>query len=182
MTHPNIRPLDTRRDLFAVANLIETCFASQMDADGRSYVAHMRRMAERAAAPSWSLPLGEESLPVRGFVWAEGDQVLGNLTLIPFLKDLKPVYLIANVAVHPDQRQRGIGRQLTQHAIAHVRSFGAQAVWLHVRDDNPVAIHLYQTLGFKGWSLVGDAISHAVLPGSLTSSISLRPAPQTVYW
>ncbi len=146
--HPHIRPVDSRRHLGAVADIIETCFSTQMDDDGRSYVRQIRRMAERAKDPLTIFPTLTDTIPVHGFIWEENGVVAGNLTLIPFMRGLKPVYLIANVAVRPEFRQRGIGRQLTQHAVAHVRQLGAAAVWLHVRDDNPVAEGLYQKLGF----------------------------------
>ena len=41
--HPHLRPLSILRDLPAVADLIEQCFASTMDNDGRRYVQDMRR-------------------------------------------------------------------------------------------------------------------------------------------
>ncbi len=41
----HLRPLDVQRDLLAVADLIELCFASTMDADGEQYLRQMRRAA-----------------------------------------------------------------------------------------------------------------------------------------
>ena len=60
----------------------------------------------------------------------------------------KKIFLIANVATHPDYRRQGIGRQLTAAAIQRAHERHASSVWLHVRDDNPGAIQLYQELGF----------------------------------
>jgi hypothetical protein len=57
--------------------------------------------------------------------------------------------LIANVAVRPDYRRRGIGRALTAAAMHHAGERHASATWLHVRDDNPGAIALYRSLGFQ---------------------------------
>jgi hypothetical protein len=57
-------------------------------------------------------------------------------------------FLVANVAVHPDFRRRGIASSLTLKALEHARQRGAQAVWLHVRDENDGAIRLYRSLGF----------------------------------
>jgi predicted GNAT family acetyltransferase len=56
--------------------------------------------------------------------------------------------MIANVAVHPDYRGRGIARALMATAIENGRSRGANAAMLQVREDNPIASHLYYSLGF----------------------------------
>jgi predicted GNAT family acetyltransferase len=89
------------------------------------------------------------SLPLTGFVWEENNKIVGNASLIPFRDKGKRVHLIANVATHPDYRRRGIGRLLTERAMAHAREKNSSALWLHVRDDNPGAIKLYEDLGFK---------------------------------
>ena len=34
----NLRPFDARRDMQPVADLIETCFANTLDADGRGFI------------------------------------------------------------------------------------------------------------------------------------------------
>ncbi len=61
----------------------------------------------------------------------------------------KNIYLIANVAVRPEYRKRGIGRALTLAAMQHAKLHHADETWLHVRDDNPGAIGLYRSLGFE---------------------------------
>jgi GNAT superfamily N-acetyltransferase len=83
-----------------------------------------------------------------GFVWDVGTQVVGNLSLIPFQQQRSKVYMIANVAVHPEFRRRGIARALTRAALEHLHHSGAAFPWLQVREDNPEAIELYQSLGF----------------------------------
>ena len=67
-------------------------------------------------------------------------RIVGNLSLIPFVRRGHVVYLIANVAVHPDYRRRGIARQLTQTALDYLRQRGVSSAWLQVRDDNPVGL------------------------------------------
>ena len=42
----NVRPLNVLRDLPRVADLIELCFASSMDSDGRTYIQQMRRASK----------------------------------------------------------------------------------------------------------------------------------------
>lgn len=148
--HPQIRPLNVLRDLSAVADLIELCFSSTMDNDGQRYLSDMRRASRDDSFLSWATHMTENaSLPMMGFVWEQDGRIVGNSSLIPFRDHGKRVYLVANVATHPDYRRRGIGRALTERSLKHARDKHASAVWLHVREDNPGAIELYDGLGFK---------------------------------
>jgi ribosomal protein S18 acetylase RimI-like enzyme len=145
----SIRTVDPRRDLNPIADLIDLCFTDQMDDDGRDYLRHIRRAAHDPGLQRSMQGANERvPMPLFGYVWEENNKIVGNLTLIPFQREARWRYLVANVATHPDFRGRGIARQLTQTAIDHVRQHGASAIWLQVRDDNPVAEHLYLDLGF----------------------------------
>ncbi len=147
---PQLRPLNILRDLPNVADLIEKCFASTMDSEGRSYLQQMRRAGRDNTFLRWASNAVETaSMPLSGYVWEENEQIIGNVSLIPHRYKHKKIYLIANVATHPDHRRRGIGRALTIAAIYHARARHASETWLHVRDDNPGAIRIYANLGFK---------------------------------
>ena len=144
-----MRPLNILRDLPAVADLIELCFSSTLDPDGRSYIDQMRRNGRDSSFLSWAPRVIETvSLPLSGFVWENNGRVVANVSLIPFSSQGQKIFLIANVATHPDFRRQGIARQLTSAAMDRARAKHAQAIWLHVRDDNPGAIQLYNELGF----------------------------------
>jgi ribosomal protein S18 acetylase RimI-like enzyme len=148
--YPHIRPLNVLRDLSAVADLIELCFSSTMDNDGQRYLSDMRRASHDDSFLNWASHLSESaSLPMMGYVWEEDGRIVGNSSLIPFRDHGKRVYLIANVATHPDYRRRGIGRALTERSMKQAYDRNATAVWLHVREDNPGAIKLYEDLGFR---------------------------------
>lgn len=148
--HPHIRPLNVLRDLSAVADLIELCFSSTMDNDGQRYLSDMRRASRDEGFLSWASRMTESaSLPLMGYVWEQDGRIVGNASLIPFRDHGKRIYLIANVATHPEYRRRGIGRALTERSMQQARDKNASAVWLHVREDNPGAIQLYEGLGFK---------------------------------
>ncbi len=144
-----IRKVNIRQDLLAVADLIEICFAKTLDDDGREYLRQLRWTARDMNYLAWLQGAAERiASPLYGFVWEGNDRIIGNLSLIPLNRGGRLVYLIANVAVHPDYRRRGIGRVLTQEALNHLRQRGIDTAWLQVRDDNPVAYHLYLSLGF----------------------------------
>lgn len=147
---PQLRPLNILRDLPSVADLIEKCFASTMDSEGRSYLQQMRRAGRDNSFLRWASNAVETaSMPLSGYVWEENGEIIGNVSLIPHKYQHKRIYLIANVATHPDHRRRGIGRALTIAAIQHAEARHAAETWLHVRDDNPGAIPLYERLGFE---------------------------------
>jgi predicted GNAT family acetyltransferase len=130
----------------------------------------------------------ESSVTPAGLVWEEkcaetgGQRLVGNLSLIPINLQGKRAYLIANVAVHPDYRGRGIGRALTLAGLEQARKRGAPAVWLQVRHDNPSAIHIYESVGFterarrSTWLTTGETPSNSTVAGL---SIIRR---QTCHW
>jgi ribosomal protein S18 acetylase RimI-like enzyme len=147
--YANLRPLSILRDLPAVADLIELCFSSTMDNDGKRYVQDMRRAGNDNSFLKWANRAAEStSLPLTGYIWEENGKIVGNASLVPFRNKKQRVYLIANVAVHPDHRRKGIARILTERAIQHAHEKKIDNIWLHVREDNPGAIELYTKLGF----------------------------------
>ena len=53
-----------------------------------------------------------------------------------------------NVAVHPDYRRKGIGKQLVEALVASLKDNGVYSLTLEVRASNEPAISLYDQLGF----------------------------------
>ncbi|NMC14784.1 MAG: GNAT family N-acetyltransferase [Chloroflexi bacterium] len=146
----HLRPIDAQRDLNQIADLIELCFSDTIDPDGESYIRHMRKAAKNTSYLNWAGSFGEQApFPTSGYVWENEGKIIGNLTLILVQRHPHLLYLIANVAVHPDFRRQGIARQLTITALEHARQRKAEAVWLHVREENLGAYELYKSLGFK---------------------------------
>ena len=146
---PHLRPLNILRDLPAVANLVEKCFADTLDDSGRRYIQQMREAGHDSLFLRWAnKAVDSVSMPLSGYVWEENGEVIGNVSVIPHRHKRKYFFLIANVAVSPEHRRRGIGRLLTLAAINHARKRRVEEIWLHVRDDNPGAIELYRSLGF----------------------------------
>jgi ribosomal protein S18 acetylase RimI-like enzyme len=144
-----IRKFDLSRDLDPVADLIEMCFPIHADPDGRTYVKEMRKTARELRLMGRLVGLSDNyPLKSAGFVWEENGKVIGNISLIPLMRGGRRVQLIANVAVHPHHRRRGIAKKLTQRAFNALRQQNETEVWLQVRDDNPAAIQLYRSFGF----------------------------------
>ncbi len=144
-----LRPVDIRRDLNPVADLMENSFSETLDPDGRRYLQQMRSAANNPGFLRWAGLAAEGArVPFSGYVWEEDGQVVGNLTLIPYYTLGLRYMLVANVAVHSNYRRKGIATSLTLKAIEHARGRGAQAIWLHVREENEGATRMYRSLGF----------------------------------
>lgn len=146
----HLRSIDPRRDLLAIADLVELCFRETLDADGYQYLRQMRNLARNSTILTFAYNLAESAArnPTQGFVWEQDDQIVGNVSLLSVFTRGQFFYLIANVAVHPDYRGQGIGRALTAAALNQARQQG-KAVWLQVRQENAPAVHLYRSLGFR---------------------------------
>lgn len=169
--HPHLRRFDISRDLIPVADLVELCFSDSLDEDGRGYIRQLRSYADNPSFLKWAAKFSDRiPMPVSGFVWEQDGRIVGNLSLIPVGGFSAPRYLIANVAVHPDYRRRGIARLLTKAALERVRAKGADSIWLQVRQNNPAAHSLYSSMGFKekarrtSWYLRKRNLKHPKLP------------------
>jgi GNAT superfamily N-acetyltransferase len=187
--HPHLRRFDLRIDLAPVADLIELCFTETLDDEGRRYIRQMRSSARYSGMLHLAAmnPL-RDTAPYSGFVWEEDDRIVGNLSQFSMPSRGKKVYLIANVAVHPDYRQRGIARAMTEAALEHSRDQRVDSTWLHVRDDNSQAIEFYRSMGFvertrrTTWmakSLDGPPPS---LVGPVVGPRRREHWPQQAYW
>ena len=78
-------------------------------------------------------------------------RLVGYVRLAPRYDRLpaaRHVYEIKGLAVSPDSRGKGIGRQLVLEAAEVARSRGARRLTLNVLGTNPVAQRLYERCGF----------------------------------
>jgi ribosomal protein S18 acetylase RimI-like enzyme len=146
----NIRAFDMRRDLKPSADLIELCFADSLSDDGRRYLRNMRAAADVRSSAHWAaLSSLKGSFPLSGFVWEIAGELVGNISMIPFIHLGHRLYMLANVVVHPNYRRQGIARAMTQAAIEKLRRMRVRDVWLQAREDNLAAVHLYTSMGFN---------------------------------
>lgn len=56
---------------------------------------------------------------------------------------------LANMAIVPSSRRRGLGRVLLSHVLDRARSRGVETVFLEVRESNERAVRLYTQFGFS---------------------------------
>lgn len=144
-----LRRVDPRRDMAGIAELVEIAFAGSLDPTGRRMVQDMRLFG-RAGWPGWLL--GRLLLPPaaypEGFVWVEAGRVVGNASLLP-VEGHPRRWVMANVAVHPEYRRRGIARAMALAGVDWARQRRANIVILQVQRDNREALGLYTGLGFR---------------------------------
>ena len=139
-----LRPLDLRRDLSGVAALMNICFGSGLDAQGRGAVREMEWLSH--SGPFLWLVGSMPNAWQIGFVWIEDGKVIGNINTQASEGDAA-TWLIANVAVHPDYRRRGIARALTEAAMDLAHKKGARQINLQVNHENESARRIYESLG-----------------------------------
>jgi ribosomal protein S18 acetylase RimI-like enzyme len=143
-----LRPLNPVRDLTGVADLLERVFSRELDASGRQMIREARAMGRLGPFMLLLAPLSGGLMGLSpGFVWDDHGQIIGNVTIMRSPRRLD-AWQVANVAVHPDHRRRGIARALVEAAIDYTAGRGGHHLSLQVREDNP-AVTLYERLGFQ---------------------------------
>ena len=85
---------------------------------------------------------------VAACVIANGEKVDGYSD-VPWQIDSEEVIVLHVLAVHPDQRGKGLARRLVENVIEVERTAGKKAVRLDVIENNVAAEKLYQKLGFQ---------------------------------
>jgi ribosomal protein S18 acetylase RimI-like enzyme len=152
------RPINIRTDLAGVADLIEVAFAATMDEAGRAAVRDLRLINNYGPLMLLVTGLNHVLGDVQsGYVWTEGGRIVGNVSvgLSDMPRSMGAGYVIANVAVHPDFRRRGIARQLMEKSLELIRRKGGKFAILQADASNEAARQLYRTLGFREERIFG---------------------------
>lgn len=87
----------------------------------------------------------EQNRVARCFVVREIERVVGYVCLWEIGDEVH----VTNIAVHPDCRQRGIGRMLMSTILEDARGRRLRVIGLEVRPSNREALPLYESFGFK---------------------------------
>lgn len=143
------RAVNLRTDLGGIAELIDLCFS--VDEAGRATARELRALSQ--TGPLLALLQRMDRLLDglgQGFVWLEAGRLVGNVSIAAadYPSDMGKGYIIANVAVHPDFRRRGIAKALVSKALEHIAARKGTFAILQVEADNHGARDLYRALGF----------------------------------
>ena len=150
-----LRPVDPRRDMKGMADLIEAAFAERLDESGRRMVRSMRAFG-RWGWLGWAagrLFLPPAAYP-EGCVWLEDGRLVGNASLMRADPGSERWVLI-NVAVALAWRRKGIAGAMVEACLQEARRRGARELLLQVDAANRGAQELYQRLGFRLTSVRG---------------------------
>ena len=113
--------------------------------------AHVPQIAEIETlcfTDPWSEKSVASELGNRLSLWLvamDGDTVAGYVGSQSVLDEAD----MMNVAVHPDYRRQGIGRELVLALAEALQKKGIRGLMLEVRQSNAPAIALYEQLGFQ---------------------------------
>lgn len=143
-----LRRIQMKHDLMQVADLLEIAFQSELQMGGQSLIRELRILS-RSGPFLWLLAGLDRAVQglINGYVWAIDEQIVGNVSMYPSPVD--DSWIIANVAVHPVYRRRGIARELMEAALQDAERRRVKKLYLQVAANNDGAHRLYEQLGFK---------------------------------
>jgi ribosomal protein S18 acetylase RimI-like enzyme len=157
-----IRPFDIGRDLRPVARLIANAFADELDEQGESALRELRILGHMSGLIRLlTRTTGEFHDVFNGFVWIEDGRLVGNVT-VQRANSSSGRWQIANVAVDPRYRGRGISRALMETSLDYIDEMGGTWALLQVRANNAVARGLYERMGFEELGGTVEMYSHRI--------------------
>ncbi len=115
-------------DFTALYAVEELCFQPPF----RFSRAYMRRLTQSPHAATW---IAEEGAELLGFA------------IVEWSEDAHAAY-IETLEVTPNGRGQGIGAELLRRVEDSAGAAGAASIWLHVDQENAVAIRLYESRGY----------------------------------
>ncbi|MBP6795894.1 MAG: GNAT family N-acetyltransferase [Saprospiraceae bacterium] len=79
------------------------------------------------------------------------DFLVGFTLLYPLFSSvrMKPIFLLNDLFVHPDARNKAIGKNLLRHAQEYAKSKNYAGVLLETEKTNDIGNHLYPAMGFQ---------------------------------
>ncbi len=121
----------TPKDFAALYSIEEVCFQPPL----RFSRGYMRQLIRQPNAATW---IAEQDARMCGFAIVEWTkEETGELAYIQTLEVL------------PQARGRGVGGEMMRRLESSASEAGAEAIWLHVDQENAAAIHVYERHGYR---------------------------------
>lgn len=133
--------MNSAGELFALRQATEADLPSIQGVIAAAYDKYLSRMDKPPA------PLLRDYRPAieRGTIWVAGKPVTGLISL----SQVDDTILIENVAVHPDQQGRGLGRRLMEFAEDHARKRQVRRLALYTNEVMTENQEIYAHLGYQ---------------------------------
>lgn len=172
-----LRPIDMARDVPQIVELLKLAFGEALEFDEGQLLGD--DVSTSISTLFYRLNPATSRL-TNGFVWVAEGRIVGNVTLLS--TKAWDRYLVANVAVHPAYRRRGIARAMMHAVTSAVKKRGGRAILLQVVKDNDSAIDLYRSLGYAGVGHMSTWYSSSsrlrrLDPPAGAPGIDIRPLP-----
>ncbi len=129
-------------------------------------------VTDPAVLAAWTKPGAGRS------VAADGDTVVGSVALVPLTGWSSHVAEL-RVVVDPDHRGRGVGRDLSRHAVLEALELGLKKIVVEVVADQEPAIGMFRALGFHPEALLKDHIRDQ--SGEVRDLLILAHVPEEAY-
>jgi len=160
----DLRPLDIRRDMDAIGELLDVAFKDEMATEGTDIRTEVRMIKRLVPVVSVMRHVSETFRHIfDGYVIEDQEQIIAMVNVSREGPRSKR-WVIGNVATHPDYRRRGLARKLINRAIEYIRENGAETCILQVRSVNTPAYDLYRSLGFVHYDSIAS-LKLEKLPG-----------------
>jgi L-amino acid N-acyltransferase YncA len=100
--------------------------------------------------------------PNRTVVAVDRDVVVGTATMGPNRPGRGSHIATASFMVNPDERNRGVGRELGNEVVKWAGQTGYRAIQFNaVVETNAAAVHLWKSLGFEVLATVPEGFDHS---------------------
>ena len=143
------RPLPAIPGSIATRPFVEADTAAFLEVNNRAFDWHPEQ-GEMTEA-DFAARLAEPWFDAEGFrIWDNGNGELGGFCWTKVHTDVKPpIGEIYAIAVDPDLRGQGLGRELTLAGLGWLAGLGLRRTILYVESDNRPANRMYDELGFE---------------------------------
>ena len=129
-------------------------------------------VTDPAVLEAWTQPGAGRSVAL------EGDDVVGSVALVPLTGWSSHVAEL-RVVVDPDHRGRGVGRDLSRHAVLEALHLGLKKIVVEVVADQESATGMFRALGFHPEALLKDHIRDQ--RGELHDLMILAQVPEEAF-
>lgn len=129
-------------------------------------------VTDHAVLAAWTRPGAGRSVAV------DGDEVVGSVALVPLTGWSSHVGEL-RVVVDPGHRGRGVGRDLSRHAVLAALDLGLKKIVVEVVADQEPAIAMFRALGFHPEALLRDHIRDQ--SGDLRDLLILSHVPEEAF-